>query len=217
MSIFHQIFLALLIDRRIHKEREQDGCGPVDRHAHRSPGIAEVEAAVEFLRIIDGGNADAGIADLSIDIGTIVGVFAVKGDGVECRTEADCGLTGADIVKTFVGALGAAFAREHPGGILFRSFQREYACREREFAGEILLYSPAEDISPIGETGYGDLRDFQVRKRLAVEGLFYRLSAHFVFEIFAFIPVARGAPFADEFSADWEQLLLQPFDLLFQG
>jgi hypothetical protein len=77
-----------LIDGGIEKHREDRGRGAVDRHGHRRPRVAEVEAAVEHLHVVEGSDGYAGVADLAVDVRTPGGIEAVQRDGVERGGEA---------------------------------------------------------------------------------------------------------------------------------
>jgi hypothetical protein len=46
-------------------------------------GIAEIEAAVQHLDIVERRDRNAGVADLAVDVRLLVGIEAVQGDRVE--------------------------------------------------------------------------------------------------------------------------------------
>ena len=83
-----QVLLDLLVDRGVHEEREDDRRRPVDRHRDRRRRRAEIEAGVEALRVVDGRDRDARVADLAVDVGPRMGILAVERDRVERGREA---------------------------------------------------------------------------------------------------------------------------------
>ena len=50
--------LALLVDRRVHVERQDHRRRAVDRHRHRRPRVGQVEARVELLGVVDRRDTD---------------------------------------------------------------------------------------------------------------------------------------------------------------
>ncbi len=68
------------------------GAGPLMVIETEVVGVAEVEAGVEPLDVLDGADRDPGLADLAPDVGARVGVLAVEGDRVEGGGEAVGGL-----------------------------------------------------------------------------------------------------------------------------
>src|SRR5690606_22341188 len=81
-------------------------------------GRAQVEAGVELLHVVQRGDVDAGVADLSVDVRARGRVFAVQGDGVERGGEAGGGLANGQVMEAAVGALGRALAGEHADRVL---------------------------------------------------------------------------------------------------
>ena len=63
-----QVLLDLLVDRRVHEERQDHRRRSVDRHRHRRCRRTEVEARVELLHVVDGGDRDTRVADLAVDV-----------------------------------------------------------------------------------------------------------------------------------------------------
>ncbi len=59
----------------------------VDRHRDRRLRIAQVEARVELLRVVERADRDAGVADLAVDVGARIRVAAVERHAVEGRRE----------------------------------------------------------------------------------------------------------------------------------
>ena len=74
------VLLAGLVDRCVEEEREDHRRGAVDGHADRRRRRAQVEAAVELLRVVDRRDRHAGVADLAVDVRADGGVFAVQRD-----------------------------------------------------------------------------------------------------------------------------------------
>ena len=77
--MFPDVFLALLIDGRIHEEGADRGCRAIDGHGYRGLWIAQVKPGIQPFDIIQRTNTHSGITHLSIDIGTMIGVFPIKG------------------------------------------------------------------------------------------------------------------------------------------
>jgi hypothetical protein len=51
-------------------------------------GLTQVEAVVQHLHVVQGGDGHAGVADLAVDVRTRIRVAAVQGDRVEGGGEA---------------------------------------------------------------------------------------------------------------------------------
>jgi hypothetical protein len=91
--------------------------------------MREVEARIEFLGIIEAADAHARIAHFAVDVGAQMRVVAVERHTVEGRAEAFGRQSFRYIMKTPVGTLRAAFAREHPCRILAFSLERDRCLR----------------------------------------------------------------------------------------
>jgi hypothetical protein len=80
--------LGLLADRGVHEERETIGAGPLMVIETEVDGAHRSKPAYRTFGVFDGGDRNAGLADLAVDVRAFVGVFAVEGDAVEGRREA---------------------------------------------------------------------------------------------------------------------------------
>jgi hypothetical protein len=87
-ALFALNFVHLLVDGRVEKHGQHDGGRPVDGHGNRCGGGTQLEAAIEHLHIVQGADADPGIAHLAVDIRPLVRVVAIQGDRIEGRGEA---------------------------------------------------------------------------------------------------------------------------------
>src|SRR6185437_5541591 len=116
--VFAQVLLHVLVDGGVHEHRQDHRRGAVDGHRYRGAGRAEVEAGVQLLHVVQGGDVDAGVADLAVDVRARRRVFAVQGDRIERGGQARGGTALAEVMEAPVGALGRAFAGEHAGGVL---------------------------------------------------------------------------------------------------
>ena len=175
-----QVLLDLLIDRGVHEEREDDRRRAVDRHRDRGRRRAEIESRVEPLRVVDGGDRDARVADLAVDVGPRMGILAVQRDRVERGREAHGGLAGREVVEAAVRLLGRALAREHPDRVLARAAIRVDAGRVRVRARQVLGLEEAQLVAPAGEARRRDLGDAQPAQRVAVVVAGDRPAAHVV-------------------------------------
>jgi hypothetical protein len=92
--------------------RHQDRRGAVDRHRNGGGFRRQVEARVEALHVLDGGDGHAALADFS-EHAFLVGVHAVERGAVEGRREAVRLLALGEELEALVGVLGQAEAREH--------------------------------------------------------------------------------------------------------
>jgi hypothetical protein len=104
-ALFPDIFVHLLVDGRIEKHGQHDGRRSVDGHGDRCVGGAQLEPAIEHFHIVQGADADPGIAHLAVDIRPAVRVVAIEGDRIEGGGE----------------ALGLAVGRQHLNRRLVRA------------------------------------------------------------------------------------------------
>src|SRR6185312_5738672 len=106
-------------------------------------GRAQVEAGVQLLHVVEGGDVDAGVADLAVDVRARGRVFAVQGDRVERGGQARGGAALAEVMKPSVGPLGRAFAGEHAGGVFAAAAVGVDAAGVRVVAGQVFLAQEA--------------------------------------------------------------------------
>ena len=71
------------VNGRVQEEREDCRRRAVDRHRHRGARCGEVEPGVERLHVVQGGDRDAGRADLAVHVRRRVRVAAVQRHRVE--------------------------------------------------------------------------------------------------------------------------------------
>ena len=182
--------LDLLIDGRVHEHGEDRRRGAVDRHRDARLRVAEVEAGVELLHVVERADAHARIADLAVDVGPLVGVAAVERDAVERRREPLGGEAEADEVEAAVRPLGRALAGEHPRRVLARALEREDAGGEGEVAGEVFEEREAEPLAGVLGARQRDARHLRPAQRLVRQRLADFAPAHGVDEFV--LPVLRG-------------------------
>ena len=82
-------------------------------------GGAEVESGEELLHVVDRADGNAALADLAVDVGRIVGVFAVEGHAVKGRGKPLGVVVLAEIMKAPVRPLRRPLACELAFGVLF--------------------------------------------------------------------------------------------------
>ncbi len=157
LPVLLQPELRPLVDGRVEEEGQHGGRGAVDGHAHAGGGAQQVETRVELLGVVHGADGHAAVADLAVDVGTDMGIFAIERHAVEGRAEPYGRLALAHIVEALVGALGRALAGEHAGGILAHALVFEDARRVGEAARQVLQQLPAEQVAPPGVGGQGHL------------------------------------------------------------
>ena len=148
-----QVLLDLLVDRRIHEERQDHRRRAVDRHRDRGRRRAQIEARIELLHVVDGRDRNAGVADLAVDVRALVRVLAVQRDRIERRRQARRGLALRQVVKTPVGALRRALARKHARRVLAQAPIRIDAAGVRVAAGQVLLLQERQQLAPVRESG----------------------------------------------------------------
>ena len=114
-------------------------------------------------------------------------------------------------METLIGALRAAFAGEHPGGVLAFALEREDPGGVREFAGDVLFQVPFQDIAPGLVAGQGDLRDLQVREGLRMGLYLYFLVPDVESEKFLLIGFQPLVPVLEHLPVLLVQVLLRFF------
>lgn len=196
-----EMFLHLLVDGGVHEQREDDRCRAVDSHRHAGGGRAQVEAGIELLHVVQGGDVDAGVADLAEDVGALGRVFAVEGHAVEGGGQARGGLAGAEVVEAAVGALGRAFAGEHADGVFAGAAVGVDAAGVGVAAGQVLLAQEGEQFAPGLVGGGGDLGDLLVAQGFAVVLDFDGLAADVVFGGVVGDGLQARGPFAQQAQA----------------
>ena len=138
-AVGEDVLLTRLVDSRVEEERQDGGGRTVDRHRYRRRRVVEVETRVQLLGVVEGRHRNPGIAHLAIDVGPLMGIFAVERHRIERRRK-PLGLRACcQVVETTVGLLGRTLAGEHPGRVLFSPLERIDAGGERELAGQVLL------------------------------------------------------------------------------
>ncbi len=193
-----EMLLDLLIDRRVHEEREDDRCRTIDGHRYRGGGIAQIETRVEFLDIVHGGNRYPAVADLAVDIGPHRRVLTVERDRIKSRRQAVGRLSPRDVVKAPVGALRRALAGEHAGRILAFATVRKHAGRIGVVSRQVLLEQEHQQLAPAGVARGTDLGDLQATQALAVVVAANLAAAHAVAVLVAANPLEPCRPLAQQ-------------------
>ena len=165
-SVFPDEFFAVLIDRGIQEESQKDGSRAIDGHGYAGGGSTQVEAAVEFLRIVQAAYADSAVSHLAIDVRASVGVAAIERDAVKGRGEALSGHALRDVVEALVRALGSAFSGKHAGRVFALSLERIDSCGVWKAAGQVFLQRPPGQIRPAAQPRHSDFRDVEVGQAL---------------------------------------------------
>jgi hypothetical protein len=138
----------------------------VDGHRHRGRRVAQVEARVQHLEVVQRGDRDAGIADLAVDVGARIGVAAVERDRVECGGQALGRHAFGNLEEALVGAEGVAFAGEHAGRIFVLALEGEHAGGVGEGTGHVLAHQELEQFALVLEARQRDLADLRAGQRL---------------------------------------------------
>ena len=63
--------VELLVDGGVEEHGQDRRRRTVDRHRHRRRRVAQVEAGVEHLHVVEGRDRHAGVADLAVDVGAL--------------------------------------------------------------------------------------------------------------------------------------------------
>ncbi len=132
--------------------------------SHRSKPV------VERLHVVERGDRHAGVADLAVDVGPLVGIEAVQRHRVERRRQAGGRLPLGQQVEAAVGADGVALAGEHARGVFAFALEGEHPAGEREPSGQVLVAQPPQQVAVVAEAGQRHLGDVGARERLRGEG-----------------------------------------------
>jgi hypothetical protein len=163
--LFGAELLDLLVDRRVEEHRQEGRRRSVDGHRYRRRRIDEVEARVKHLHVIERGDGDARVADLAVDVGTLVGIEAVERDRIEGRGQALRRHVLGQQMEAPVGAERVALAREHARRVLVLALEGEHAGGVRELAGQVLAQAPAQKLAVVLIARQRDLRHVRARER----------------------------------------------------
>ena len=142
-----------LIDRSVQEHREDRRGRTIDGHRDRRGRIAEIEACIESLHVIEGRDRDTRGADLAVDVGALFRVAAVQRDGVEGGRQARGRLAGGQQVEATVGAERIALAGEHASRCLALALEGEHACGVREGTRQVLLAQESDLVACIVGAG----------------------------------------------------------------
>ena len=163
-----QVLLDLLIDRRVHEEREDHRRGSVDRHGHRRRRCAKIESGIQLLHVVDRRDRNAGIADLAEDIRPLVRILAVQRDRIEGRGEPRGLLPLRQEVESSVRTLRRTLASEHARRVFAQPAVRVNPAGIRIGPRQVLPREEAEQFAPIAVFRWRDLRDLLMTQGLAV-------------------------------------------------
>ena len=158
----------MLVDRGVQIHRENRRCGTVDRHRHRRRGIDEVEPVEQQLHVVERGHGHTRVADLAVDVGTLVGIETVQRHRIERGRQPRCRLVLSQEMESAVRPRRTAFAREHAGGILVFAFEREHPRGEREMTRDVLATQEPDELTVVLEPRKCHSRYQGPRQRFAV-------------------------------------------------
>ena len=151
--------VQVLVDGGVHEHRQDAGRRAVDGHGDRGGRVAQVEAAVEHLHVVQRGDAHAGVADLAVDVRAQIGVVAVERDRVEGGGQALGRHALTHQLEAAVGAERVAFAGEHAGRVFALALEGKGAGGVGEAARHVLQHQPLEQLAVVLVRGQGDLAD----------------------------------------------------------
>ena len=160
--------LDALVDRGVHEHREDHRRRAVDRHRHRGRRVAQIEARIELLHVVERGDRHARVADAAVDVRPLVRVLAVERRRIEGRRQTRRAVTGRHVVESPVGALRTALAREHPRRVLFLAAVRIDARGVREMSRQVLPQQEGELLAPVAPRRHRELRHAVAAQRLGV-------------------------------------------------
>ena len=141
--------VELLVDRRVQEHRQDGRRRAVDGHRHRVARVAQVEAVVQRLDVLQGGDRHPGVAHLAVDVRALVGVEAIQRDRVERGRQAlGRGVLGEQL-EAPVGARGVAFAGEHARRVLALALEGEHPGGVGEAARQVLAQQPAQHLAVV--------------------------------------------------------------------
>ena len=155
----------LVVDGGVEEHGEDRRGRSVDGHRHRGGRVAEVEAPVQLLHVVEGGDRHPRVPDLAVDVGADLGVEPVEGDRVEGGRQPGGRLALGQQVEAPVGAEGVPLAGEHPGRILPLALEGEHARGVGELPGQVLRSQPPQQLAVVGEPGQGHPGDRRAGER----------------------------------------------------
>ncbi|VTR68478.1 conserved hypothetical protein [Desulfosarcina cetonica] len=217
VAVFLGVFFHLLVDGRVEEHGQHDRRRAVDRHGNRGVGRTQLETAIEHLDIVQGADADAGIAHLAIDVRAAVRIVAIQGYRVERRGEPLGLAVCREQLETPVGACRIAFAGEHARRVLAHAFHGEDAGGEGEIAGQVFASQPAVDLAGVREARQGDLGDFLMGEGLGIKRYANFTATHRVDQLVAGVGRTGGLPFLDQGFAVLIQIGTGLVDLLLEA
>ena len=187
----------LLVNRGVQKHRQEDGGGSGDGHGDGRGWRAQVEPLVQNAHVIEGGDADARLTDLSVDVWPFIRVLAVERHGVEGSRQAVNRLALAQEVEPRVGLRWASFAGKHSLGLFATSLERKGPCGVGESPREILTHEPTHAVTVGAVLRQCDSRNWKSARARIGEGLLDFLPSDAVCEGVAAVGVLHRVPFLE--------------------
>jgi hypothetical protein len=77
-SVLPEIAFDLLINGSVHEHRQNDRRRTIDRHGHRGGGLAQIEARIKLLHVIERRHRHARVTGPSVDVRARIRIFAVE-------------------------------------------------------------------------------------------------------------------------------------------
>ena len=163
-AVFEPELVELLVDGGVHEHRKHRGRRAVDGHADRGGGVAQVEARIQHLHVVERGDAHARVADLAVDVGAHIGIVAVKRDRIEGGRQPLGRQPFADQLEAPVGAKRITFAGEHACRILALALEGEGAGGVRKRARHVVKQQPLEQLAVAFVAGQRHLAHTRARQ-----------------------------------------------------
>ena len=155
----------------------------------------------------------AALADLSVDVGTLVRVFAVERHAVEGGGEPLRLVIAREEVEALVRPLGPALAGELAPRRLLVPLEGEDARRVGILAGKVLLQAEPKDVSPVLEARQRDLGDAVAAEARGRRGDADLAVAHLEGDLVAGVAFNDLGPALDELPVGVVELLAQRVEL----
>jgi len=189
---------VLLIDGSVEEHGQDDRGRAINGHRHRGRGGAEVESVVQRTHVFEIADRHPGVADLAVDVRSLVRVPAVQRHGIEGGGQAMRRHAFRHTLEPTIGAEGIAFASEHTGRVLTFAFEREHARREGKVARQVFAAQKAQQVAVAQEAGQGHFRDC-----IAGQGFMAKLGAQFAIpdmgdEGIAGVSRGQGGPLSEK-------------------
>ncbi len=150
--------------------------------------MAQIEAVVERLHVLEGRDRDPRIADFAVNVGPLVRIEAVERHRIESGRQALRRRVLREHLEAGIGAEGIAFAREHAGRVLPFPLEGKDAAGVGEGSGDVLEQEPAQELAMVLVARQHDFGHARAR-----EGRVHELRAHLAAADLHHVFVARIA------------------------